>query len=148
MIELCFVVPVAMLTRKIPSNTPELPQLRSVGSHKFCKKAGERERERGKTCCWCARQAYHGHILSICYTRPPLSCFLPACVCCTCSICFCFYSFFAHFSQFVAPGFGLASDLTQLGSLLLLWPRTMCRLTDLTVPLQPAARAWPGTQAA
>lgn len=156
MIELCFVVPVAMLTRKIPSHAPGIAPVPSarVEVINFVR----------KTCC-CAPGK---HIMAISCQFATPSCspphtdlLLPTnCLC----VCVCvghaalsspaaspapsLASFFAHFSQFVAPGFGLAFDLTRLGSLqpallcsALLWPRTMCRLTDLPVPA-PVPGSW------
>lgn len=123
MIELCFVVPVAMLTRKIPSHAPGIAPVPSarVEVINFVR----------KTCC-CAPGK---HIMAISCQFATPSCFpphadllLPTNCLCVCvghaalsspaaSPTLSLASFFAHFSQFVAPGFGLAFDLTRLGSL-------------------------------
>lgn len=101
MIELCFVVPVAMLTRKIPSHAPGIAPVPSarVEVINFVR----------KTCC-CAPGK---HIMAIscqfatpsCFPSLPLTCYfrLTACVCvCVCGPCCTFFScyFSCSFSCF------------------------------------------------
>lgn len=111
-----------MLTRKIPSPAPGIASVPSarVEVINFVR----------KTCCC----ALGKHIMAIScqFATPPLPPHTDLLLPTNCTVCVCvcvghaalasaaapsLASFFAHFSQFVAPGFGLAFDLTRLGSL-------------------------------